>query len=310
MEQVQFRGSDELRLLGGLISGHTPHDGTFGSSVPGVHLIRTSSPYKSLIHGVAKPCLCLVAQGAKSTHVGKDMYEYDEAKMLVYSVDVPVAAQVVRATPSAPFLCVRIDIDVQRMAELAMKVFPHELAKSGEPGAVHVADSDLEIVNAASRLLRLTLKPDDIHLLGPIIIDEILMRLLLGPLGKRVAHIGHPQSPLQRINKAAIWLRDHFAETIAVDDLAASVHMSASSFYQHFKAVTSLSPLQYQKALRLQEARRLLVAAVHDANGASKAVGYVSASQFSREYARMFGETPTRDVARLRKQAAPDQLSY
>jgi AraC-like DNA-binding protein len=230
--------------------------------------------------------------------------------MLVYSIDVPVAAQVVRASPSAPFLCIRIDIDAQRMAELAIKVFPRGPVNSGDTGAAHVADADFEIVDAASRLLRMTLKPDEIHLLGPIIIDEILMRLLLGPLGCKVAQIGHPQSPLHRINKAVVWLRDHFAEPIAVDELAASVHMSASTFYQHFKAVTSLSPLQYQKALRLQEARRLLVTASHDANGASRAVGYISASQFNREYARMFGETPARDLMRLRKQAMPHQSAY
>jgi AraC-like DNA-binding protein len=310
MELVKSAVPEELRSLGRLISSFTPHDGTFSSSVPGVHLVRNSGTHRSLIHGVTKPCLCLVAQGAKSTHIGTEIYQYDEAKMLAYSIDVPVAAQVVRASPSAPFLCIRIDIDAQRMAELAMKVFPKGPVNSGDKGAAHVANADLEIIEAASRLLRSTSRPDEIPLLGPIIIDEILMRLLLGPLGGKVAQIGHPQSPLHRINKAIVWLRGHFAEAIEVDELAASVHMSASTFYQHFKAVTSLSPLQYQKALRLQEARRLLVTATHDANGASKAVGYVSASQFNREYARMFGETPVRDLMRLRNHAVLHQSAY
>ncbi|MHA6822414.1 AraC family transcriptional regulator [Ralstonia pseudosolanacearum] len=292
---------EALRMLGGLIAAHTPHDGTFDLPVPGVHVMRASRTYKDLVHGVATPCLCLVAQGAKTTLLGTEIYQYDEAKMLVCTIDVPIAAQVVRATPSAPFLCVRLDLDPQRVENLALKASPRSLAKPGDSGAIQVAPPDVEIVNAAARLLRLMQRHKDIELLAPIITDEILMRLLLGPLGTRVAQIAHAQSPLQRINKALAWIRDNFTESMSVDELAASVHMSPSTFHQHFKAVTSLSPLQYQKALRLQEARRLMLAEIHDANGASKAVGYVSPSQFSREYARMFGDAPSRDIAHRRE---------
>ena len=295
---------NEIRAFGKLIAAYAPYDGTFDLPVPGVHLMRASFAHKDLVHGVATPCLCLVAQGAKTTMLGAEIYRYDEATMLVYSIEVPVVAQVTRATPSAPFLCLRLDIDSRRLADLTTRAFPNGLVSSQNGGAVHVAAPDLEIINAAARLLRLMLQPDDIGLLAPIITDEILMRLLRGPLGIRVAQIGHAQSPLQRINKAVAWIRDHFTEPLIVDDLASSVHMSPSTFHHHFRTTTSMSPLQYQKALRLQEARRLMLASIHDANGASKAVGYISASQFSREYARMFGDAPSRDVARLRENAS------
>ncbi|MBI6183820.1 AraC family transcriptional regulator [Serratia proteamaculans] len=309
MRHSELSLTDELHALCSLISYNTPYDGTFDLPVPGVHLTRSSKAYRSLIHGVTKPCLCLVAQGAKSIHVGTEVYQYDEARMLVYSVDIPIAAQVVRASPAMPFLGMRIDIDEQRITELAMRTFPHGLKNTGTSGAVHVGSSDTEIISAASRLLRMGINSKDINLLAPVIIDEILIRLLLGPLGKEIAQIGHTQSPLRRINKAVIWLREHFAENVTINDLAASVHMSASSFYQHFKSVTSLSPLQYQKALRLLEARRLLLSTARDVDSAGRAVGYVSSSQFSREYARMFGESPSRDAARLLKQAELKQHS-
>jgi len=242
--------------------------------------------------------------------VGTDIYQYDEARMLVYSIDVPVAAQVVRASHSSPFLGIRIDIDEQRITELAMRVFPQGLKNTVESGAIHVVNSDTEIISAASRLLRVMMNSESIHLLGPVIIDEILIRLLLSPLGRKIAQIGHTQSPLRRISKAVIWLREHFAENFTINDLAASVHMSSSTFYQHFKSVTSLSPLQYQKALRLLEARRLLLSTARDVESAGRAVGYLSSSQFSREYTRMFGDAPSRDTARLLKQAVLNQSSF
>ncbi|HAH9124868.1 TPA: AraC family transcriptional regulator N-terminal domain-containing protein [Enterobacter hormaechei] len=310
MRQVQLSVTDELRTLCSLISYNTPYDGTFDLPIPGVHLTRSSKAYRSLIHGVTQPCVCLVAQGAKAIHVGTDIYQYDEARMLVYSVDVPVAAQVVRASHSSPFLGIRIDIDEQRITELAMRVFPQGLKNTVESGAIHVVNSDTEIISAASRLLRVMMNSESIHLLGPVIIDEILIRLLLSPLGRKIAQIGHTQSPLRRISKAVIWLREHFAENFTINDLAASVHMSSSTFYQHFKSVTSLSPLQYQKALRLLEARRLLLSTARDVDSVGRAVGYLSSSQFSREYTRMFGDAPSRDTARLLKQAVLNQSSF
>jgi AraC-like DNA-binding protein len=157
-------------------------------------------------------------------------------------------------------------------------------------------------VDAVIRLLELMVNPEDANLFGPLVVDEIVLRLLRTPIGPRLAQIGQPKSGVQRMAEAVTWIRGHFAQPVTVDEMAASVHMSASLFHRRFKEVTTLSPLQYQKVLRLHEARRLMLFHNTDAGEACVRVGYVSASQFSREYARFFGSAPTRDVARLRQQ--------
>ena len=146
--------------------------------------------------------------------------------------------------------------------------------------------------------------PAEAELLAPLAVDEILLRLLLSPIGPRVAQIGQQESSVQRVAKAVSWVREHFAEPMTLEALADLVHMSVSSFHQHFKAVTAMTPLQYQKVLRLQEARRLMLSRMLDAGSAARQVGYLSASQFSREYTRLFGNAPTRDVATLRQEGA------
>jgi AraC-like DNA-binding protein len=165
-----------------------------------------------------------------------------------------------------------------------------------------------EIVSAVSRLLELMAQPDDANLLGPLVVDEILIRLLRTSIGRRVAQIGNPKSGVQRVADAVAWIRAHFAHPVTVADMARSVHMRESSFHQHFKAITSLSPLQYQKVIRLHEARRLMLFQHMDATEACRRVGYVSPSQFSREYSRFFGSAPVKDIARLRQEgfALPD----
>jgi transcriptional regulator GlxA family with amidase domain len=144
-------------------------------------------------------------------------------------------------------------------------------------------------------------QPGDAELLSPLIVDEILIRLLRSPIGVRVAQMGFTESSVERVAKAISWLRINFSQPMKVEDLAELVHMSVSSFHEHFKSVTSMSPLHYQKVLRLQEARRLMLSAMMDAGAASQRVGYLSASQFSREYSRFFGSAPTKDIARLRQ---------
>jgi transcriptional regulator GlxA family with amidase domain len=160
----------------------------------------------------------------------------------------------------------------------------------------------MRIVNAATRLVELMAQPGDAELLAPLVVDEILIRLLRGPIGVRVAQIGLADSGLHGVAKAVSWLRTNYSQHMKVEELAELAHMSVSSFHQHFKSVTSMSPLQYQKVLRLQEARRLMLSAMMDASTACWRVGYLSASQFSREYSRFFGSAPTRDIARLREQ--------
>lgn len=293
----------DLAKLTELLKAHAPYDGSFELRLPGVHVTRTSRVHKELVHGVLRSSLCLVAQGAKRVMLGQEIYEYDGSRMLVYSVDVPVAAQVTQASPGGPFLGLRLDLDPFRIADLTAKVFPHGLPPHGEDRAICVDQADAHVLNAVVRLMELASQPGDAELLAPLVVDEILIRLLRSPLGVRVALIGQEESKIHHVSKAVAWVRANFDKPLDVERLASLVHMSPSSFHQHFKAVTSLSPLQYQKALRLQEARRLMLLTMLDAGTASRRVGYQSASQFAREYGRYFGNAPTKDIARLRQQA-------
>ncbi len=292
----------DLAKLGRLISAYAPHDGSFGLRVPGVHAVRLSRVNQECVHAVTLPSLCIAAQGAKTFIVGQDVHEYDATRMIVFSVALPVAAQVTQASYSEPYLAIKLDLDPHKIAELALKVFPHGLPPAEERIAVYVTPVEESVVNAATRLMECLPHPGDAELLAPLVMDEILIRLLRSPIGVRVAQMGFAESSVQRIAKAISWLRENYSQPMKVEDLAELVHMSVSSFHEHFKSVTSMSPLHYQKVLRLQEARRLMLSTMMDAGAASQRVGYLSASQFSREYSRFFGNAPARDIARLRQE--------
>jgi AraC-like DNA-binding protein len=203
------------------------------------------------------------------------------------------------------YLSIKLDLEPRKIAELVLKVFPHGLPPVQERRAVYVAPLDSSVLNAAARLLECLPQPGDVELVAPLVVDEILIRLLRSPIGIRVAQMGFAESSVDRVAKAISWLRANFSQPIKVEELAELVHMSLSSFHEHFKSVTSMSPLHYQKVLRLQEARRLMLSAMMDASTASQRVGYLSASQFSREYSRFFGSAPTKDIARLRNESSP-----
>ena len=299
---AEAAGAPDLARLAALLKAYAPHDGSFELRIPGVYAIRRSRPTSELVHAIQHPALCVVAQGAKRVMVGREVYEYDATRMIAFSVDLPVTAQVTRASHAEPYLCFRLDLDRHKIAELVLKVFPHGLPRVQEGRAVCLGQADANICSAATRLMELMAQPGDAELLGPLIVDEILIRLLRSAIGMRVAKIGVADSGVRGVARAVSWLRANFAQPIKVENLAELAHMSASSFHQHFKTVTSMSPLQYQKVLRLQEARRLMLAAMMDAGTASRQVGYLSASQFSREYGRFFGSPPTKDIPRLREQ--------
>jgi AraC-like DNA-binding protein len=289
--------------LAGLVRAHSPHDGCFELCIPGVYAIRRSRITTELVHATQRPVLCIVAQGAKRIMLGQEVYYYDPSRMLVFSVDLPVTAEVTRASHSEPFLCFMLDLDPQKVAELVLRVYPHGLPRGvQESRGLYVCQVDMRIVNAAARLLELMAQPRDADLLAPLLIEEILIRLLLSPIGVRVAQIGLAESSVRGVAKAVAWLRASFSKPMRVAKLAELAHMSVSSFHQHFKSVTSMSPLQYQKVMRLQEARRLMLSTMMDVSAASWRVGYRSASQFSREYARFFGSAPNKDIARLKEQ--------
>jgi AraC-like DNA-binding protein len=302
MDGFGGRGNFDLPKLAGLIRAHTPYDGRFELRVPGVYAIRASRVNTELAHVVQVPALCIIAQGAKRVMVGQEVYEYDPSNMMVYSVDLPIAAQVTQASHAEPYLSFRLDLDPRKIAELAVKVYPHGLPRIPENRAASITPADPNILNAVMRLIELMAQPDEMHLIAPLVVDEILIRLLRGPVGVRVAQIGFEDSGVSGVAKAIEWLRANFTQSVRVEKLAELAHMSVSSFHQHFRSVTSMSPLQYQKVLRLQEARHLMLTTMMDATVACRNVGYLSASQFSREYGRFFGDAPTRDVARLREQ--------
>jgi AraC-like DNA-binding protein len=298
-------GSDEPEVarFAALIRACAPHDGSFAQRIPGIWAIRYSRKSAELVHAVQRPALCIVAQGRKSVMLGREVYEYKPPRMLVYSVDLPIAAQITRASAVEPYLCFMLELEPPRVAELTMKVYRDGPPPVDEEGrGVYIGEVNASILNAATRLMELMVQQRDAELLAPLVVDEILIRLLTSPLGARVAQIGHAESNLYKVAKAIAWLQANFAAHMNVERLAESVHMSVSSFHHHFKAATSLSPLQYQKALRLQQARRLMLSKTIDAGTTSRRVGYQSVSQFSREYARFFGSAPIRDIARLRSQ--------
>lgn len=295
-------GALALRRLAGLIAHNAPRDGVFPLRLPGTYALRRSRIAAEPVHATLEPSLCVVAQGAKVMMLGREVLEYDPARMLVFSVPLPVSGQVTRASARDPYLGFKLDLDPVRVAELAARVYPRGLPRPADHRGLYVGPTTDAIVDAVVRLLELMVRPHDADLIGPLVIDEILIRLLQSPIGARVAQIGETTSGVHRMSRAVSWIRAHLAQPVTVEEMAASVHMRASSFHQRFKAVTTLSPLQYQKALRLHEARRLMLFQRMDASAACHRVGYLSASQFSREYARLFGNPPTKDITRLRSE--------
>lgn len=263
---------------------------------------RVSEP----LHTIYEPSVCIVAQGRKHSMVADKVYVYDEAKYLVIKVDVPIISQHVDVTPERPFLCMRLNLDPSAIAALmlerGMKHVPSE-----RPGqALVVSEVTPELIDASVRLLRLLGSPDDIPTLAPMIEREILYRLLQGEQTSKLGQIAFAESKLRQVNRAIDWIKRNFRSPFSLDAAAAEANMSPSALHLHFKAVTRLTPLQYQKHLRLQEARRLLLTESMDAAATAFSVGYESPSQFSREYRRLFGSSPAEDGRRLR--STSDQM--
>ena len=299
----------QVARLASLIRAHCPYDGRFALGVPDTHVVRVSRPTAEPVYSAQRPVLCIVAQGAKRFILGSEVYIYDASTMLVISVDLPAAAQVMQASPAEPYLGLIIGLDPRRIADLMLRVYPQGLPRNTPAErAMFVGPLDPHVVDATIRLMELGAHPNDVTLLAPLVMDEILIRLLRSPLGLRLAQIGQTESTTHKVATAIAWLRANFAQPMRVEELAALAHMSVSAFHQYFRAVTSMTPLQYQKALRLQEARRLMLSSMLDAAGAGRQVGYLSASQFGREYARFFGQTPARDVARLMEQGPTEAV--
>ncbi len=292
-----------LAALADLVERHVPGDGIHASAIPGVGLIRTSSPTMPM-PVVYEPTLCLVAQGRKRAVLGTTSYVYDAAQYLVASVDLPVMGSVIEASAERPYLCLVLDLDMARLSELALRHPATEEGTGAPPRGIALSQTTPELLDAVVRLAALLDAPQDIAELAPLVQHEIFYRLLTGPGNHLVRHLAQADSRLNQIARAIAWIRGRYTQAWTIDELADVAGMSKSSFHAHFKAVTSMSPLEFRTQLRLQEARRMMVAEAMDAASAGFHVGYESPSQFSRDYGRAFGLPPARDAQRLRMGAA------
>lgn len=293
--------TDELTKLADAIGRHTSGEGGLQTPVPELLLARRTAA-SDLQAVTYEASLCVVAQGAKEVQLAGERFRYDPAHSLLVSVDVPVSARVVEASPARPCLAVRVTLDPAVVNELlAGGTTP---MRPGPPArALGVERVDPPLLDAVTRLVALLDTPHDLPALAPLVLREITYRVLTGPHGPRLRQIAAAGAPAHRIARAVRWLTEHYAEPLRVQALAKHVGMSPSALHLHFKGVTTLSPLQYQKRLRLQEARRLMLGEGLAAAEAAFRVGYESPSQFGREYRRMFGESPRRNVAALKVEA-------
>ena len=297
-EQPHTTEQEELKQLARLIKKFAPHDGQFQVGLPGIRFARTSSPTHLSEKIPAKSGLCIVASGEKAVYLGEKKYWYDESRMIVYAADVPIQGQIVKADENNPFLCLVIEIDHKALADYIVKAYPEGIPKIKEPQAFYVGNSNPKIGKSAIRLLDILDQNEDVDLLGPLAIEEILLRLLRSAAGPYIAQVGVTDSNAQKIIRVINWLKQNFVETVKMEELAEIANMSTSSFYNHFKSLTSMSPLQYQKLLRLEAARSILINKAVDVSTACYDVGYSSVSQFSREYSRQFGHPPSKDTVK------------
>ena len=288
-----------LEKLIDVISRHARTDGMHTTPVAGVSLVRSGVPTVPM-PVVYEPTLCLIVQGRKQVAAGALSYVYDASAYLVASVDMPVMGSVIEASEALPYLCLVLDLDMAILSELALR-HPDTSERSDLPTAgIELNATTPELLDAAARLAGLLDTPQDIDALAPLIIREMLYRLMSESGNGIVRQLARADSRLRQIAKAIAWMREHYRQGCRIDDIAELAGMSRSTFHAHFKAVTSMSPLEFRSQLRLQEARRLMVAEAVDAAGAGYQVGYESPSQFSRDYVRLFGLPPARDASRLR----------
>lgn len=287
---------DELKTA---IAQFAVEDGIQATAVKGLSIVRLSQP-SNAVPGVATAALCIVAQGKKRVIAGDRVLNYDAENFLVITVDTPTIGQVIEASPEAPYLCIKMDLDPAEIAALLIDVGGLGAGAGDAEPSLAVSRVTDDLLDPAIRLVKLLARPDDIAVLAPMIKREILYRLLRSDQATKLQQIAVAESRLQQVNRAIGWIKNNYRESFAIETLAVEARMSPSALHLHFKAVTAMSPLQYQKQLRLQEARRMMLTDAVDAATAGHRVGYDSPSQFSREYARVFGAPPLRDVARLK----------
>jgi AraC-like DNA-binding protein len=292
----------QCKELAALITRHTEGkgDGFHQTSIDKLQFARESC-VASTLAAVSAPMLAIVIQGKKAALVGEETYDYGTAQYLILSVDLPISGFITDATPAQPYLGFKLDLDPRQLGEI-ITAQASIIASKKETSVrgFFVSTADAPLLDCALRLTKLLDTPQDIPMLAPMIIQEIYYRLLMGEQCEAVRQIATSGSNMQRIAQVIQHIKTDFTKRLRIEDLADRAKMSPSSFHYHFKQVTSMSPLSYQKQLRLLEARRLMLVEQSTAANAADLVGYESPSQFSREYARMFGAPPIQDIDRLR----------
>jgi AraC-like DNA-binding protein len=276
-----------------------PKDGRFDTAIPFLSFIRTSSP-TTFTTGMLKPSFCLVVQGDKRILIGKDVINYGMGSFIISTIDLPTSGQVVTATKAVPYVGIVIELDANEIAAIALEAeLVYDTKTKSRPGAF-IAKSDEDIQAVVLRLLKLLAKSSDAKFLAATLRRELIYRLLTSAEGHLLYQNAVKDYQEQGIGKAISWLKKNYTKPIKMEALAKAMNMSVSSLHHKFKTVTTMGPLQYQKHLRLQEARRLLLLETMDAATASYKVGYESPSQFSREYKRLFGASPLEDIRNLK----------
>ncbi|MFC3284014.1 AraC family transcriptional regulator [Litchfieldella rifensis] len=287
----------------------TPEDGIVRSAIAPLSLIRVSKTTPPM-PCVTEPSLFVAIQGRKRMELASQAFIYDPLHYLVVSLALPVTGQIIEASPQAPYLCARLDIDLAMLGELLLEYDPGEPANdSDERRGLFVARMSDSLIDAILRLVRLLDTPHDIPALAPLILREIHYRVLCGELGHRLRDLAGINGQGKSIVEVIQLLKSRYAEPLRIEDLAAAVHMSPSTLHHRFKGLTSMSPLQFQKQLRLHEARRLMLSEGLNAATASHRVGYNSPSQFSREYRRLFGAPPYQEIAQQREVTTGNMLA-
>lgn len=293
--------NDPFGEMASIITRFAAQDEECPTAIDNLFLSARSSIDKS-VYAAQWPCFALVVQGAKSLTLGSHVHRYGVGDYLVVSLDVPVVSRVTEASPEAPNLGLGMRIEPARLKDLFGRIrMVHQTVAPDDLRAVAVNKAQPDLLDAVVRLLRLLDRPQDIVAMAPLIEQEILYRVATGPFGPALLQIATMETPTNRIAQAIAWLRRNFTRPLRIEELAQHVGMSPSSLHHHFKAVTAMTPMQYQKQLRLYEARRLMLTERLDVGSAGYSVGYQSPSQFSREYSRLYGRSPLRDVAGSRE---------
>lgn len=296
LSEAMRNGPDSLAEMRRLIDTHARPD--LGSSVAGLLLSKVAGAH-SPDYSLTEPLLVVMAQGGKRLLLGDEVFEYRSAQYLIVAASVPVTGHYLDTTASHPSLAMGLVLRPAVLSTLTLQAPAESVSRAAAP-AIATGDACPELLDAVARMLRLLEHPADAPVLGPLIEQEILWRLLTGRHGSTVRQIGTADSYLAHINRAIAWMRDNYAEPVRIEQLAKMAGMSASAFHRQFRAVTAMSPLQFQKRIRLQHARSLLLTQPGDIAGVGHRVGYDSPSQFTREYRRMFGASPGQDAAQLR----------